>query len=641
MTPVFEPPPVVSSGLYDNFVLNPVEFTPDLPEVDLRDGGIQIGPGAPNLGEATVNVERIKRLIGEGVTGRQLGTVECEIPLLPGIDRYISQAASFEPLEAFVGDVQRGKIRWIRHDFKEVGGFAGSLATFVDNASIPKPYGGEVAELTLKLSRHPIWYATAEILAGEASGTNVRELEFELAELLGTAPGLIRLVVTNEGAEDWRGCMVAIECDSFSSDATAKPSYEAKELTPKGGAAVATVSSAEVIKCPPLTAGWQTVLSSEITGVGHMTHVDPRRMLFRLNDVSSVLDDVQWKLEWRQLGQAAWVQTMEASTPIVRSSPVIGGYQLLDLGECRPERPIAGQPRFECRLQARSLSGSGKQPLIRDVYPMTIEQWMRVADFSDNPIDGEPSLPAQLYQDATGVGTVTWNTTNVDGIPAKAELGPGVVSHYVKFTNLGLAIPSASTVLGITAVVTIFNFGASTSRLKDVRARIIKAGVVKEAVDRARAETLAIGPVDVTYGGPSDLFGLSWTPAEINASNFGLALALEGTGSGTAKAQIYNAVIKVAYSEGANQNRVCFASRSLELADDGVRRQHITDDVQGVLIPEGLDLQAPIPGQAAQPMRALIIPSVGDFAARADSSAVKPGAKLYYRPGYLGAREAS
>lgn len=658
MTPVFEPPPVVSSGLYDNFVLNPVEFTPELPEVDLRDGGIQIGPGAPNLGEATVQVERVKRLIGEGVTGRQLGTVECEIPLLPGIDRYIPQAAAYEPLEAFVGDVQRGKIRWIRHDFKEVGGFAGSLATFVDNASLPKPFGGEVAELTLKLSRHPIWYATTELLAGEASGTDVRHLELELAELLGTAPGLIRLVVTNEGAEDWRGCMVAIECDSFSSAATAKPSYEAKDLTPKGGAEVKTVSGAEVVKCPPLTAGWQTVLSSEIAGVGHMTHVGPRRMQFRLLDPSPEIlagaylaDDVQWKLEWRQNGQAAWVQTMESSTPIVRSSPAPGGYQVIDIGEARPELPLAGDPRFEWRFQGRSLSGSGVQPLIRDVYPMTTEQWQRVADSSDAVTEGEPVAVPALVEDSSGVGTLPWvnpanatkspasvGTTNATGIPLSKE----ATSHYLKATKLGFAssIPEEAVPIGIG--VSFWVAAEKPGVIFDDRIRLILGGVIKSTGDQARTDPWpGLSGGVRTYGGSHNTFGQTLTRALVVAEEFGIAISVVNKSGSTINTYLGELDMRVYYAELGNQNRVCSATRTLEFTHNGVRRLHATDDVQGELIPEGLDLQAPVPGQGAQPMRALIVPSVGDFDTRPDSAATKLTAEVYYRPAYLSAREAA
>jgi hypothetical protein len=625
------------TDVLENLILNPVEFVPDLPEIDLNDLGLTIAaePG-PDYGESSVAVERVRQAISEGITDSHWPPVDCTIPIIARGSKTLAIADPLHRLEGWVADVQRRRTGWIRRDFSTQGGFAGSVGCPVDSASLTPAQGWTFAHnqfdngIVLKFTRYPIWFATVEVESAEFKGSAVRDLELELAELLGTAPGLIRVLVKNEGTEDWRACLLSLECDGYSSAVTAKPKYEARLLTLAGGSTSTEVGGAKVVKCPPLTSGWQTVLSSEISGVGHMTHVGPRRMAFRVNDVSTLLGDVQWKLEWRQLGAANWIQTQEGSTPIIVSSPVVGGYQVIDLGECRPERAMTGEQRWESRLQARSLSGSGKQPLIRDVYPASTEQWMRVADASETPIDGEPTKAPGTVADETGVGTVAWTISEGGGT---AILGTTVLSHYLKATNFGFAIPSA-TILGIGLTL---HLEGSSPLILDNRIRIVKGGAIKETVDHARS-----GPWELMreYGGLGDLWGQAWTAADINSSGFGIAISAEGAGSGqTARVKLIS--MTVAYAESSDVNRICIASRSIEFSDNGIRRQHPTDEVWGDLVEEGFLPYAPAPGQTGQPMRALIVPSVGDFAARADAATVKPNAKVFYRPGYLFAREAT
>lgn len=855
-------------GAYEKLILNPVEFVPTLPEIDLSAAGIDIGAAGPDYGESSVTVERVKQAISEGVTNAHWPSVEATVPLIVGARTDSTMASAFGPVEAFVAELQRRNSGWIRRDFADSAGFSGSVGCPVDAAALTTPKGNNgIDEITLKLSRYPIWFATVEIDKDaegnplEVKGSAVRDLQLELADLLGTAPGLITVRLKNEGAEDWRGCYVSLECDSFSSAATALPRYSAAQLTPKGGSvisaaaapevrAVGTVAAgvgsispglpagtatgdllvmvaesggaaaageantaltaagwkesplaaavkqgntrltllyriaeaanatatndtgdhqlariigikagtfdpvnpfnvagrgtqaatktvnvtgatttrdncliiacasgnlpdtttaaefgagtnasltglteridnttaegdggaiwamtgvlaahgtyvtsastavteaeravislavnpiAEVVKCPPLTAGWVTVLESPIGGTEHMTHVDPRRMIFRIDDVSTELNDVKWKLEWRTLGAAGWNQTMVASTPLVVSSPVVGNYQLLDLGEARPERPVIGNPRFQWRLQAHSVNSSGKQPLIRDVYPMSTEQWARVSDTSPAPSSGAPTAAPGKAEDATGTGTVAWQIPGELGGYAEAALQQKAgeeASHYLKATQFGFALPESAIILGIVASVKRRVGSAGGPGVSDHSVKLVKAGAVG-GTDHVGAGEWTNTDVVATYGSSADLWGLTWTRAQINESGFGVAISAQSTA--TRHARIDAITITVYYAESANsETHICFATRSIDFTDSGVRRQHLTEEVWGdVPAPEGMLLKAPAPGQAGQSGRLLAIPSVGDLATRADSASVKLAATVSYRPGYLFAREAS
>jgi hypothetical protein len=635
----------------ETLILNPVEFVPALPEIDLNDLGLEISAHGLDYGESSMQVTRVREAISEGVTDAHWPPVDCTVPLIARATDTLPVADPLHRLEAWVGEVQGRRSGWIRRDFSTDAGVAGSVGCPVDMAGLTPAQGwsfthNEVApDIVLKLSRYPIWYATVEIEAGSASGSGVRDLQLEIAELLGTAPGLIRVVVKNEGTEDWRGCLVSIECDDYSADATALPKYEAQKLTPKGGAEVKEVSGAKVVKCPPLTSGWQTVLYSEIAGEGHMTHVGTRRMAFRIDDVSTLLDDVQWKLEWRALGAANWIQTMEGSTPLIVSSPVVGGYQVIDLGECRPPMAISGTQRWEFRLQVRSLTSSGVQPLIRDVYPASTEQWMRVADASENPIDGEPTKAPGSAANQAGIGTVAWSNVNSvkvrDGSYATCALPAlSAISNYLEASNFGFAIPAGATIRGVQATV----YRKSFANIRDYEVKLVKSGVV-EGSNMALPSIWAGFSSGATppgeYGGRESLWGLSLIPAVVNAANFGIAIAAQLKTGSSGTGEVDAITLTVFYTEGANENRICFASRSVEFSDSGVRRQHVTDEVWGDLVPDGFLPYSPPPGQSGQPVRMLIVPTVGDFDTRADSATLKPNAKVFYRPGYLFAREAA
>jgi hypothetical protein len=53
----------------------------------------------------------------------------------------------------------------------------------------------------------------------------------------------------------------------------------------------------------------------------------------------------------------------------------------------------------------------------------------------------------------------------------------------------------------------------------------------------------------VTYGGPTDKWGGEWTPADINAGGFGVALAATYTGqTGSEQARVNSILVTVHYS---------------------------------------------------------------------------------------------
>src|SRR5215467_12445707 len=146
---------------------------------------------------------------------------------------------------------------------------------------------------------------------------------------------------------------------------------------------------------------------------------------------------------------------------------------------------------------------------------------------------------------SVSTGNTPWtNPSNIsanDGVFAVAPVAQGSpspnssTSDDLRGTNCGFSIPVGSTINGIQ--VDIFEKrdnagGAFFGSGADASVKIIKGGTKQGNEKAANTNWLNAGSL-FTYGGSSDLWGLSWTPADINASNFGCSLsAVDNTGLG-------------------------------------------------------------------------------------------------------------
>lgn len=127
-------------------------------------------------------------------------------------------------------------------------------------------------------------------------------------------------------------------------------------------------------------------------------------------------------------------------------------------------------------------------------------------------------------------GNVAWSNpsraTAADGSSVSATAKSGNTTQYLQVTNFGFAVPSGMTVTGVVARVRRAAFAAGA---RDHTIQIIKAGTRS---GNNNADTGTDWPTsaltDKDYGGASDLWGLSLTDTDTNASNFGLAVRAGG-----------------------------------------------------------------------------------------------------------------
>ncbi|MCX6223378.1 MAG: MBG domain-containing protein, partial [Bacteroidia bacterium] len=130
----------------------------------------------------------------------------------------------------------------------------------------------------------------------------------------------------------------------------------------------------------------------------------------------------------------------------------------------------------------------------------------------------------------SGSGTAWANLNYIsadDGNAVTAAISSSGSSQNLHTTGYGFSIPSNATILGID--VSINRWGSSTSGggIQDVTVSLLKGGAATGSNKAVTGSWSTTNTTVVNYGGTADLWGTSWTPAETNATNFGVTLAVE------------------------------------------------------------------------------------------------------------------
>ncbi len=165
-----------------------------------------------------------------------------------------------------------------------------------------------------------------------------------------------------------------------------------------------------------------------------------------------------------------------------------------------------------------------------------------------------PKNPGTVV-DSSEVGIVIWQnpsnakTSNdvdaVGGAPLEAS------SHYLKATNFGFSIPSGMTIDGIKVEIEQLGRKIATAGLPNENSiKIVKGGTI-QGNEKSTGAVLPSTDTYITYGGATDLWGLSWSASNINAANFGVgfSVALHGFFTVSSIAEVDHIRITVYYTE--------------------------------------------------------------------------------------------
>lgn len=158
--------------------------------------------------------------------------------------------------------------------------------------------------------------------------------------------------------------------------------------------------------------------------------------------------------------------------------------------------------------------------------------------------------------------------TSVEGIPAgiawtspsNAQISDDVYAtssptnakpytQFLKATNFLFSISGLSIINGIQVDIEKKHDG-SFGEIMDSSVRIIKGGAMVGTDYAEGGISWGTSDAYTTYGGSSDLWGLTWTAADINASDFGTAIqAFNDLQTNGITASIDNIRITVFYTE--------------------------------------------------------------------------------------------
>lgn len=148
-------------------------------------------------------------------------------------------------------------------------------------------------------------------------------------------------------------------------------------------------------------------------------------------------------------------------------------------------------------------------------------------------------------------GSIGWltasNITSTNNVRATADMFNGDITNYLKATNFGFNIPAGATIIGIKVDIERSINGSTLGGVRDREIKIIKSsGAISS---NNLADTSTNWPVLNSEGyatyNPSNLWGEAWSNADINSSNFGVAIAAAATAS--RRANVDHVKITVTY----------------------------------------------------------------------------------------------
>lgn len=157
----------------------------------------------------------------------------------------------------------------------------------------------------------------------------------------------------------------------------------------------------------------------------------------------------------------------------------------------------------------------------------------------------------------TGVGTSAWSSPSLitaddnSNATALRNSDGTTTTNYLQATNFGFAIPTNATITGVTVSVNRYaSANSSSDYVRDNVVSLIKSGSVTSTNRGLTTTNWIITQSNVaSYGGTNDLWSSSWTPAEINATNFGVALSANITrDNGTVTANVDYIQVTITYT---------------------------------------------------------------------------------------------
>lgn len=138
-----------------------------------------------------------------------------------------------------------------------------------------------------------------------------------------------------------------------------------------------------------------------------------------------------------------------------------------------------------------------------------------------------PNSSGTAANDASAGFSIWTNPTNVytsNNVKATNLIYDFNSTHYLKATNFGFSIPSGATIDGIIVEVEVAEPGGLGS-ISTTEIKLVKGGTISGTSRHGDSSSFwPNSDTYLTYGSSTQLWGLTWTDSDINASNFGVAI---------------------------------------------------------------------------------------------------------------------
>lgn len=159
---------------------------------------------------------------------------------------------------------------------------------------------------------------------------------------------------------------------------------------------------------------------------------------------------------------------------------------------------------------------------------------------------------AGIGTNLVGIGTITWsnpaNIITTNGVNSASILASNEVSNYLQATNYGFSIPNGVVITGIQVTINRRSGSISGGKaITDNVVSLVKNGTITGTNNAAPATLWPLAIEPATYGSSTDLWGTTWTAADINATNFGVVLSAKAPITATRSALVDSMLITVYY----------------------------------------------------------------------------------------------
>jgi hypothetical protein len=151
--------------------------------------------------------------------------------------------------------------------------------------------------------------------------------------------------------------------------------------------------------------------------------------------------------------------------------------------------------------------------------------------------------------DNASLGAVAWTSPSLavalDSALATATLAQGQVSHYLEVEGFNFFVPSGATIQGIE--VDVRRSSTNGVGIQDQSVKLVKNGAII-GTEHATATTWPNTLATAVYGGPTDLWGTTWLPSDVNSATFGAAIAAYRNSAAADAPNVDSIQIKVTYA---------------------------------------------------------------------------------------------